>query len=105
LAIGYLLTNKTVRYHLQLLEGRTTISLDKIISDLMAIKLGNVPRTKEAHMAVRKQLESFIAHDLGRSGRGLGEYITEKSVLFITDKIISEKHGEWWNEQYDKGLL
>ena len=99
------MATKTVRYHIQLLNKRTTISLDKIISDLMAIKLGNVPRTKEAHMAVRKQLESFIAHDLGRSGRGLGEYITEKSVLFITDKIISEKHGEWWNEQYDKGLL
>lgn len=56
-------------------------------------------------MAVRKQLESFIAHDLGRSGRGLGEYLTEKSVLFIADKIISEKHGEWWNDQYEKGLL
>ncbi len=64
----------------------------------MAIKLGSSPRTKEAHMAVRKQLESFIAHDLGRSGRGLGEYITEKSVLFITDKIISNKYDEWWFE-------
>ena len=99
------MTMKTVRYHIQLLEGRTTISLDKIISDLMAIKLETVPRTKEAHIAVRKQLESFIAHDLGRSGRGLGEYITEKAVLFISDKIISNKYDEWWNEQYDKELL
>ena len=99
------MTAKTVRYHLQLSEHRTTISLDKIISDLMAVKLETTPRTKEAHKAVRKQLESFIAHDLGRSGRGLGEYLTEKSVLFIADKIISEKHGEWWNDQYDKGLI
>jgi len=99
------MTTKTVRYHLQLSERRTTISLDKIISDLMAIKLETAPRTKEAHIAVRKQLESFIAHDLGRSGRGLGEYITEKSVLFISDKIISNKYDEWWNEQYDKELL
>lgn len=99
------MTVKTVRYHLQLSNHRTTISLDKIISNLMAIKLDVVPGTKEAHMVVRKQLESFIAHDLERSGQGLGEYITEKSVLFITDKIISGKYWEWWNKQYDKGLL
>ena len=63
------------------------------------------PRTKEAHRVVRKQLESFISHDLGRSGRGLGEYLTEKSVLFIADKIISDKHMEWWNDQYENGLV
>ena len=40
-----------------------------------------------------------------RGGRGLGEYLTEKSVLFIADKIISNKYDEWWNEQYDKGLI
>jgi hypothetical protein len=56
----YAMATKTVRYHLQLSEHRTTISLDKIISDLMAIKLEITPRTKEAHIAVRKQLESFI---------------------------------------------
>ena len=99
------MTTKTVRYHLNLSNHRTTISLDKIISDLIAIKLGFTPRTTEAHSAVRKHLESFIAHDLGRSGRGLGEYLTEKSVLFIADKIISNKYGDWWNEQYEKGLL
>ena len=99
------MTTKIVRYHLQLSEHRTTISLDKIISDLMAIKLEATPRTKEAHITVRKQLESFIAHDLGRSGRGLGEYLTEKSVLFIADKIISNKYDGWWNEQYDKGVI
>jgi len=71
----------------------------------MAIKLEATPGTKDAHMAVRKQLESFIAHDLGRGGRGLGEYVTEKSVLFIADKIISAKYEKWWNEQYDNNLL
>ncbi len=93
------------RYHLQLDTHRTTISMDKIISDLMAIKLEMTLGTKEAHMAVRKQLESFIAHDLGRGGRGLGEYIAEKAILFISDNILSEKYWEHWNKQYDKGLL
>lgn len=99
------MATKTVRYHLQLSEHRTTISMDKIISDLMAIKLETIPQTKEAHIAVRKQIESFIAHDLGRSGHRLSEYITEKSVLFIADKIISDEYADWWNEQYDQGLI
>lgn len=93
------------RYHLQLNTHRTTVSMDKIISDLMAIKLETTPGTKEAHMAVRNQLESFIAHDLGRGSRGLGDYITEKAVLFISDNILSDKYWEHWNKQYEKALL
>jgi len=48
---------------------------------------------------------NVCAHDLGRGGRGLGEYIAEKAILFISDNILSEKYWEHWNKQYDKGLL
>lgn len=90
---------KTVRYHLQLSEHRTIISLDKIVSDLMAIKLGTKPETKEAHQAVRNQLDKFIEGDRGRAGRRLGRYITEHSVLFISDKMLSDKYWEHWEAE------
>lgn len=95
------MTTKTVRYHLQLSEHRTTISLDNIISELMAIKLGEKPHTKEAHQKVRQTLDTFIERDRGRAGRGLTRYITEQAVLFIADKIVSDKYEEWLDEQYD----
>ncbi|HHS8262910.1 TPA: hypothetical protein ACTUT5_003912 [Legionella anisa] len=93
---------KTVRYHIQLDSHRTTISLDKIVSDLMAIKLKTKPGTKDAHSAVRLQLEQFIAHDLGRAGFRLGRYITEQAVLFISDNILSEKYLANWLEDIEK---
>ena len=42
-----------IRYHIQLNSHRTSVSIDTIISDLMAIKLNKTPGTKEAHSAVR----------------------------------------------------
>lgn len=90
---------KTIRYHIQLNSHRTTISLDNIVSDLMAIKLNTKPGTKEAHSTVRKQLEAFVAHDLGRAGFRLGHYITEQAVLFITDNILSEQFWKYIMEE------
>lgn len=81
-----------VRYHLQLRDYRTTVSMDKIISDLLAIKLGKTPNTEEAHMAIRKQLDQFIAHDRSRKGRQLGRYVTDQAILMISDNILSEKY-------------
>jgi hypothetical protein len=91
---------KTIRYHIQLNSHRTSVSLDKIVSDLIAIKLNERPGTKEAHSAVRRQLEAFIAHDLDRAGHRLGHYITEQAVLLISDNILSEKYLDQFMEEY-----
>ncbi len=68
----------------------------------MAIKLGTQPGTKDAHSIVRNQLDQFISHDRGRAGYGLGPYLTERAILFISDKILSEKYWEHWTEEYEK---
>jgi hypothetical protein len=86
---------------MQLQEHRTTISMDKIVSDLLAIKLGTKPDTKEAHSAVRKQLDKFIARDRGRAGYQLGRYVTEQSVLFISDNMLSDKY---WDFRLEEGV-
>lgn len=86
----------SVRYHLKLSTHRTTISLDKILSDLLAIYLGTKPETLEAYQAVRKKLEEFIAHDLGRPGKRLSYYITEQVILTISDKFLSEKYKHFF---------
>lgn len=90
-----------VRYHINLNKGRTTVSLDKILSELIALKLNGQPGTKAAHRLVRKQLAAFVAHDLGRDGYRLSNYIREKAVLFISDKILSEKYDAYLWEEYD----
>lgn len=91
-----------IRYHIQLKNHRTTVSLDKIISDLMAIKLGETPGTKQAHSAVRQQLERSVSDN---DNTGLVSYalykIRKEAILFIADTVLSEKYLDNW-DQYQK---
>lgn len=90
-----------IRYHVQLKTHQTTVSVDTIVSDLMAIKLGTVPGTKEAHTAVRQKIDEFIDRDRGRPGYGLANHIREQAILFISDKILSEKYWETWEVAFE----
>lgn len=89
------------RYHIQLKDKRTTVSMDNIISELMAIKLGKTPGTKEAHSAVRQQLERFIS--AGCSKDDLASYILQhirkQAILFISDTMLSEKLLDYWGQK------
>lgn len=85
----------TVTYHIQLDKGRTTVSVDKIVSDLLSLKLNAEPGTREAHKVVRKQLEEFIAHDTGRSGDQLSRYLQDQAILFLVHKRLADKYGNY----------
>ena len=91
---------KMVRYHIQLNRHRTTVAMDQIIAELLAIKLDTKPGTKEAHYAVRKQLNHFLPDDPGMSGLGLGKYLTRKAVLYISDTIISDIYWQFYFEEH-----
>jgi hypothetical protein len=84
-----------VRYHLKLKKGRTTVSLDKTLSDLIAIRLGCEIGTKEAHVAVREKLEFFIADDPTRSGYGLASFMSNRAILFLVNEKLCTKY---WGE-------
>lgn len=54
-----------VRYHIRITknrqERRTTISLDRIVSDLLAVALDQEPGNREAHSAVRAWLDNSLS--------------------------------------------
>ena len=83
-----------VRYHLNLKKGRTTVSLDKMLSNLVAVKLGYKMGTKEAHSAVREKLMSFISDDPTRDGYHLASFMSSKAALFIADKKTCDKYWD-----------
>lgn len=98
---------KSTRYHIQLKTHRTTVSLDKIVSDILAIKLGETPGTKQAHRAVRQQLEKFVSSDLEKEPNFYILYkIRKEAILFITDKMLSDKYFDSWEQcNKDKDIL
>lgn len=85
----------TSRYHIELRSHRTTISVDKIISDLMAIKLGFTPDSPEARRAVRNRLGELVRERKRDCVHQLSKFITEEAILDLVDKMLSEKYLDW----------
>lgn len=94
----------TVRYHLTTPEKRTTISMDEIISDLIAIKLGFTFISKDTHAAVRKQLENLILpyhdpkspyYDPYHANYKLTQFVTKHAILWLAGEELTERYYEY----------
>jgi hypothetical protein len=89
------------RYHVTLGSKRTTVSLDTVLSSLLAIRLGSMPQSPEAHTAVRAWLQQQLdkANDPGRCL--LSQWLRDQALLFLVDKRLSDTYldalldGEW----------
>ena len=86
------------RVHIQFGEHRTTVSLDKMLSALLAIKLGQVPESSDGKRAVREWLQARLPAKVG-TGRGLGkrasQYARQMMIEAIADTKISQAYGDW----------
>ena len=80
------------RYHVTLGNRRTTVSLDNLLSDLLAIRLGVCPQASEAHSAVRAWLQQQLDqnNDPGRSL--VSRWLRDEAMLFLVDKKLSDTY-------------
>ncbi len=85
------------RYHIWFGKKRTTITVDTILSEMMAIKLGGLPGTKEAHRAVRLWLQDTLVSTLGNyEGRNdASQWARQYLIRAISDSKISKKWEDW----------
>lgn len=83
------------RYHLTLGQKRTTVSLDTLLSDLLAIRLGSWPHAPDAHGAVRAWLQQQLdqTHDAGRIR--VSQWLRDQAVLFLVDNHLSTTYRDW----------
>lgn len=58
---------KQEKFHITFGNKRTTVTVDIILSELMAIKLGAAPGTREAKIMVREWLQAILPERLGNS--------------------------------------
>ncbi|MGD1984018.1 MAG: hypothetical protein PVF93_08955 [Chromatiaceae bacterium] len=82
------------RYHVTLGSRRTTASLDTLLSDLLAIRLGARPQSSDVHHIVRTWLQQQL--DQGNDpGRCLvSQWLRDQAVLFLVDKTLSDAYLE-----------
>ena len=88
-------------YHITLGKRRTTVSLDNIISQFIALKLEKVPETIEAYTAVREYLQIKVdeAKDPGRSY--VSQWLREQCLFDLLDKKISSKYWDWFEVNFN----
>ncbi len=85
------------KYHITFADKRTTISLDTMLSELLAIKLNQIPETEEAHVAVRGWLQKTLIERMGdQSAPGMASHFARRYMLeFIADKRLIGKWHDW----------
>jgi hypothetical protein len=85
------------RYHLVLNDQRTTVSIHEALSDLMAVKLGEEPKTEKAHRAVQQKLQKLMKPFCLSHAKGFYKpswSVTEQVILDLVDTILSERYWE-----------
>jgi hypothetical protein len=83
------------RYHVRLGQRRTTVSVDKIVSQYPSLHLGTTPGTLAAHTAVRAWLQSRIDlnNDPGRIR--VSQWLLAEALDAIVGPNLREAYGCW----------
>ncbi len=85
----------TPRFHIQLGDKRTTVSIDRTLVELLALKLGEEPDSEPAHQAIRLWLQDRLdeANDPGRYK--VSQWLQSEIIHGLVDKKISAAYGRW----------
>jgi hypothetical protein len=89
-------------YHIQRPRGRTTVSLDKLLSELLALSLGKQPDTPEAHLAVRHYLQEKLDTSRDPHRIWVSQWLRDQVFLDLVDKNLSRKYWKWFDESLKK---
>lgn len=82
-------------YHVTLGSVRTTVTLDKILGDLLSLKLGVQPDAPEAHGAVRRWLQAEL--DAGEEPRRVrvSQWLRRRAIEAVVEGELARAYGVW----------
>ena len=86
------------RYHVRFQGRRTTVTVDSIISQLLAVKLGVLPDDPEAHALVREWLEETLHDKLGVNvpgGNRISQYARQYAIEALAEPGLMGKVWDW----------
>ena len=85
-------------YHIRFNNRRTTITVDAIISELLAVKLGMLPDDPGAHSLVRDWMEKMLHDKLGENvpgGNRISQYARVYAIAALADKKLMKQVWNW----------
>src|SRR5512135_358685 len=84
------------RYHVLVGKKRTTVSLDQTSSNMLALKLGEEPRTEAARAAIRAYLQKKLDENNDPHRSRVSQWLREWILLDLVDKKLSTKYWAWF---------
>lgn len=90
------------RYHIQFRNRRTTITVDRVVSELLAVKLGVSPKAPEAHSQIRTWFEKTLHDKLGENvpgGNRISQDARQYAIEALADKTLMNKVWDWRLEE------
>src|SRR5512142_1821826 len=87
------------RYHVVLGKKDTTVTVDKITSDLLALKLGHEPRSEDARAAVHAYLQEKLDEKNDPRWTSVSQWLRQEVLLDLLDKKLSAKYEKWFDEK------
>ena len=86
------------RYHIQFNNRRTTITVDSIVSELLAVNFGLLPDHPDAHATVRHWLEKTLHDKLGENvpgGNRISQYARVYAFEELAKKRLMDRVWDW----------
>ena len=84
-----------MKYHVQLGDRRTTVSIDDTLSNLLSLKLGFAPGTQNALKAVQKWLQARIDEQNDPNRIRTSQWLQAQVVESLISAELAKKHDQW----------
>jgi hypothetical protein len=84
-----------MRYHITRGGRETTVSIDNILAEMLALKLGRRPDEEDAHQAVRLRLQDWLDKSIDPDRIRPSQWLQARIVEEIASWELREKRDEW----------
>ena len=86
------------RYHIRFQGRRTTVTLDKILSELIAMSFGLTPDRTDYHSTVQQWLQATLRDKLGDNvpgGSSISQYARRYAIEEIARRDLMDGLWDW----------
>ena len=86
------------RYHIRFKGRRTTVTLDRILSNLIAAEFGVMPDRTDYHSTVQQWLQATLTDKLGQNvpgGNSISQYARLYAIEFIAKRDLMDRVIDW----------
>ena len=84
-----------MRIHIKLGDRETTVNMESPLCDLVALKLGELPHTREGKTAVKKWAQKLLDEANDPDRVRVSQWLQAQAIFLIADKMLSERYDDW----------